>query len=200
MPHISVSDLTIIDSDNGLSPGRLQAIIRTNAGILLIRPLGTNFCEIWIEIILFSFKKMRFKASFANRRPFCLGLNVKRLIYASPSDSELVQCLLMTWKAKANAICVSCNVCLLFFFFFTILQTIGRVKMYRSEWEILLWLVCYVYYESVKQQCFSVLIQQCRYQRFVSPLATLNKLWPRHSLFPHVVLVNAYQGTNRTHL
>ena len=43
MTHISVSKLSIIESDNGLSPGRLQAIIRTNAGILWIRTLGTNF-------------------------------------------------------------------------------------------------------------------------------------------------------------
>ena len=35
--HICVSDLTSIGSDNGLSPGRRQAIIRTNAGILLIK-------------------------------------------------------------------------------------------------------------------------------------------------------------------
>ena len=46
--HICVSDLTIIGSDNGLSPGRRHAIIRTNAGILLTRPLGTNFSEILI--------------------------------------------------------------------------------------------------------------------------------------------------------
>ena len=43
MTHICVSKLTIIGSDNGLSPGRCQAIIWTNAGLLLIRPLGTNF-------------------------------------------------------------------------------------------------------------------------------------------------------------
>ena len=36
--HICVNDLTIIGSANGLSPGRRQAIIRTNAGILLFRP------------------------------------------------------------------------------------------------------------------------------------------------------------------
>ena len=41
--HICVSKLTIIGPDNGLSPGRHQAIIWTNAGILLIGPLGTNF-------------------------------------------------------------------------------------------------------------------------------------------------------------
>ena len=78
MTHICVSDLTIIGSDNGLSPGRRQAIIRTNAGILLKRPLGTNFSEILIKILLFSFKKMHLKVSSAKRRPFCLGLNVLR--------------------------------------------------------------------------------------------------------------------------
>ena len=44
--HICVGNLTIIGSDNGLSPGRRQAIIWANAGILLIWPLGTNFYEI----------------------------------------------------------------------------------------------------------------------------------------------------------
>ena len=57
--HICVGKLTIIGSDNGLSPGRRQAIIWTNAGILFIGPLGTNFSEILIEIPTFSFKKMR---------------------------------------------------------------------------------------------------------------------------------------------
>ena len=50
MTHIWVNKLTIIGSDNGLSPERRQAIIWTNAGILLIGPLGTNFGEILIEI------------------------------------------------------------------------------------------------------------------------------------------------------
>ena len=40
--HICVNKLTIIGSDNGLSPGRRQAIIWTNAGIVLIRTSGTN--------------------------------------------------------------------------------------------------------------------------------------------------------------
>ena len=74
--HLCGSKLTIIGSDNGLSPDRRQAIIWANAGLLLIGPLGTNFSEILIEILLFSFKKMRLKVSSAKRRPFCLGLNV----------------------------------------------------------------------------------------------------------------------------
>ena len=56
--HICVGKLTIIASDNGLLPGQRQAIIWTNAGKLLIEPLGTNFNEILIEIHNFSFKKM----------------------------------------------------------------------------------------------------------------------------------------------
>ena len=76
MTHICVNDLTIIGSDNGLSPGQRQAIIWTNAGILLTGPLGTNFNEILIKILAFSFKKMHLKVSPAKWRPFCLGLNV----------------------------------------------------------------------------------------------------------------------------
>ena len=76
MTHICVSKLTIIGSDNGLSPCRRQAIIWTNAGILLIRTLGTNLSEIFSKIRAFSFKNMHLKMSSAKRRPFCLGLNV----------------------------------------------------------------------------------------------------------------------------
>ena len=87
MTHIYVSKLTIIGSDNGLSPGRRQAIIWTNDEILLIEPLGTKFSEILIEIRTFSFKKMHLKMSSTKRRPFCLGLNE---LNAKPSP-ELMQ-------------------------------------------------------------------------------------------------------------
>ena len=76
MTHICVGKLTIIDSDNGLSPGRRQAFIWTNDGILLIRPLGTNFSEILIEIQTFSLKKIRLKMSSAKCCSFRLSLNV----------------------------------------------------------------------------------------------------------------------------
>ena len=74
--HICVCKLTNIGSYNGLSPDRRQAIIWTNAWLLLIGPLGTNFSEILIEILIFSFKKTRLKVSSVKQRPFCLGLNV----------------------------------------------------------------------------------------------------------------------------
>ena len=72
--HTCVSKLTINGSDNGLSPVRRQAIIWSNAGILLNWTLGTNFSE----IDTFSFKQMRLKMSSGKWRPYCLGLNVLR--------------------------------------------------------------------------------------------------------------------------
>ena len=93
--HICVGNLTIIGSDNGLSPGRRQAIIWTNAGILLIKPLGTNFSEILIEINTFSFKKIHLKMSSGKWQPFCLGLNV--LTYLAPSTFRLIQA---SWSTR----------------------------------------------------------------------------------------------------
>ena len=94
--HICVVNLTIIGSDNGLSPGRRQTIIWINAGILLIEPLGTTFSEILIKIHTFSFKKIHLKTSSGKRRPFCLGLNVLMaqccqvtLSHVSPGHTEL---------------------------------------------------------------------------------------------------------------
>ena len=55
----------IIASGNGLSPVRRQAITWTNARLLSIRLLGTNFNEIWIGILSISFKKVHFKMSSA---------------------------------------------------------------------------------------------------------------------------------------
>ena len=65
----------IIGSDNGLLPVRRQAIIWTNAGILLIGPLGTNFRDILIEIQTNQLKKLHLKTSSAKWHLFCLGLN-----------------------------------------------------------------------------------------------------------------------------
>ena len=79
-PHICVGNLTIIGSDNGLSPHRRQAIIWTNAGILLIGARGTSFIDISIEIQTFSYKKMHLKVSSAKWRPFCLSLNVLMIL------------------------------------------------------------------------------------------------------------------------
>ena len=73
--HICVNKITIISSDNGLPPGRRQAIIWTSAGILLNGPLATIFSEILNEIHAFLSKKMHLKMSSVKWRQICLGLN-----------------------------------------------------------------------------------------------------------------------------
>ena len=99
--RICVGNLTIIGSDNCLSPGRHHAIIWTDAGILLIGPSKTDFNE----IIHFHSRKCPLIARFMGPtwgpsgadmtqvgsrwapwtllsgssgrwRPFCLGLHV----------------------------------------------------------------------------------------------------------------------------
>ena len=75
--RIYVTNLAIIGSENGLSPGWHQAIIRTNAGILLIAPLGANFSETLIGIQTFSWKKIHLNMSSAKMaailsRPQCV--------------------------------------------------------------------------------------------------------------------------------
>ena len=80
MTYFYLNDLTIIVSDNGLSLSQLQAIIWTNAGILSIQTLRTNFGELSSEIHTFSFTKKHFKMLSAKWCQFCLGLNVLKVI------------------------------------------------------------------------------------------------------------------------
>ena len=99
---MSVSKLSIIGSDNGLSPGRRQAIIWINAGILLIGSLGTNFSEISIKIYTFSFKKMHLNMSSGKWRPFCLCLNVLRFPNVETSPNLESSFYWVNWKLKST--------------------------------------------------------------------------------------------------
>ena len=114
MTHICVSKIIIIGSDNGLSPGWRQAIIRTNARILLIGPLGINFSEILIEINIFSFKKMQLKILSAKWRLFSLGLNVlmeqfayrpQQLVFSSYNLIDLYTVSHRTVRFESNNRC-----------------------------------------------------------------------------------------------
>ena len=66
----------IIGSDNGLSLDRRQAIIWTNAVLLSIELLETNFSQVVLKIQTFLFRKIHLKMSSTKFRPFCLGLMV----------------------------------------------------------------------------------------------------------------------------
>ena len=70
--YASVNGVSI-GSGNGLSPVRRQTITWTNADVLSIWPLRTNFSEIWIEMHNLSFTKMHLKVSSAKWRPFYSG-------------------------------------------------------------------------------------------------------------------------------
>ena len=70
MTHIC-SNLTSIAADNGLILNRRQAIIWTNAGILLIGPCATNFIEILIEIP--AFKNFVCEMAVILSRPRCFN-------------------------------------------------------------------------------------------------------------------------------
>ena len=94
MTHTCVGKLTIIGSDNGLSPDRRQAIIWTNVGILLIGPLWTNFSEILIGIRHFQSRKCIWKCRLRNgvhlSRPQCVKMPiVLRADWPWPSRSNL---------------------------------------------------------------------------------------------------------------
>ena len=84
--HICVIKLSIIGSDNGLSPGRRQAIIWTSAETLLISALRTNFSEIFSDIQMSWFKKIHLKMSSENGGHFvsasmCYGLKCEVVSY-----------------------------------------------------------------------------------------------------------------------
>ena len=66
-------EISMIGSDKGLAPGRRQALIWTDDGILLIRPLGTYFSEISIEIRISSLKKYIGKYRLRNVGRFVLA-------------------------------------------------------------------------------------------------------------------------------
>ena len=81
--HIYVSKLTIIGSDNGLSPVLCQAIIETKAIILLFEPLEINFSEMLIKIHTLSFPKMYHKMFILSQPQFITSFR--------PSDTYMHQ-------------------------------------------------------------------------------------------------------------
>ena len=76
--HICVYELTIIGSDNDLSPWSAPSHYLNNSGRVLTGPSATIFSVILIEIHSFSFAKMHSKMSSGKWLPFCLGLSVLR--------------------------------------------------------------------------------------------------------------------------
>ena len=107
MTHKCVGKLTIIGSDNGLSHGRRQAIIWTNAGILLFGNLGSNFSEILLEFDTFSSKKMHLKMSVWKMAAICLSLNV---LISAHYQGAILSSIIPTWlKLNWNTVLLCSN-------------------------------------------------------------------------------------------
>ena len=85
MTYICISKLTTIGSHNGLSLERRQANIWTNAGILLIGTLGTNFSEILIRIFI---QENAFENGVCEMASICLGLNVLILLLTKIAQKD----------------------------------------------------------------------------------------------------------------
>ena len=83
LTHICLRGLTIIGSNNGLAPGRRQAIIWTNAGILLIRTLGTTSVRSKSKFVHFQSWKCIW-IIVCEMSGICLGLTVLSLVIWSP--------------------------------------------------------------------------------------------------------------------
>ena len=104
MTHICVGSLTIIGSDNGLSHGPREAIIWTNAGILSIGPLGTNYSGILFEIHAFSSRKSIWTS--AKWSPFCPGFNVlsQSILVKGPLGSSCDSIITVGQRKKVTAV------------------------------------------------------------------------------------------------
>ena len=100
MTHACVSKQIIIGSDNGLSPGRRQAIIWTNDGILLTWLLGTQ-TSVKIEskfthfIQENAFENVVWEMSATMSRPQCDISNERKLRYPVP-------CLTCHWSPSSG--------------------------------------------------------------------------------------------------
>ena len=76
MMHTCISKITSIGSDTDLSPDRCQAIIWINAGILLIRPSGTNLSEFFSQNSYIFIQENAFENVFWKMAAIRLSLNV----------------------------------------------------------------------------------------------------------------------------
>ena len=110
--HICISKLTILGPNNGLSPGRRHAIIWTNAGILLICTLATNFSDIFSKINTVSSRKCISKCRLEKGAilswPQCTC--IKNALYlVTCCIHQPLQLFLSRWSYGLNYLSFWCN-------------------------------------------------------------------------------------------
>ena len=102
--HICVSNLTIIGSDNGLSPDRHQTNAENFVDWTLVNKFQRNLN--WNPYI--SLKKMHLKMSSGQWRRFCLGLNV--LIIIDEGELWSVLCEFTVWSISCTGCHIVCDI------------------------------------------------------------------------------------------
>ena len=95
--HICFRKLTIIGSDNGLSPGRRPAIIWTNTEYCQLDPWEQTSVKFSVKFIYFHWENA-FENVVHKWRPFCFGLNVL-------SNMGLMMMMMMTMKMRWWSTC-----------------------------------------------------------------------------------------------
>ena len=153
--HICISNLTIIGSDNGLSPGRRQAIIWTKDGILLIWTSGTNLSEILSEIHAFSSQEMYLKTSSGKCWPFCLSLNVLKHVGVTWASVNVKPC----WCYLCQCQCVKQCWCYL-----SQCQCVKSCWCYLSQCQCVKSCWCYLSQCQCVKPC-GCYLSQCQYAK-----------------------------------
>ena len=149
--HICISKLTSIGSDNVLAPGRCQAIIWTNAGILFIWTLRNKLQWNFNQSSYIFIQEKIWKCHLEKWWPPCLGLNVLRVycfrLLARRHSANMIECciqkpsalsvmqVMMDWW-MATIICQACMS--------QILVGWGEVGGLKGVCENKIWWLCLV--------------------------------------------------------
>ena len=78
--YFKVSQLTHLDLVMHICKCQGQAITWTNDDLLSFKPSESNFSEIWIKILLYSFKRMHLKMSSSKWQPFFILTSISQLM------------------------------------------------------------------------------------------------------------------------
>ena len=129
--HICISKLVTIGSDNCLSPDQHQAIIWTNAGILLIGPLRTNFSEIF-ENVIRKMAAILSRPQYVNQNLFSVQVLVLNIAECQ-TENEVFAKLKMT----CNTVISEHDIKLYFHSkqFFLMIRHSEDIKIYFLNWK-----------------------------------------------------------------
>ena len=168
---------------NGLSSEWCQAIVGTNAVILLIRTLRTNFNEILSKLYTFSVKKMHLKMSSEKWRPFCLGLDVSLLSLANNAKYSrsllslcnrnymfsVIQCEMMNQKQKKCRKTWVTNVAE--YTSVLIHNNAAEIRHHKALWRLTTKLILFQFYLRAGVSAYTVVIADCRVNKIRLPNA-----------------------------